>query len=1118
MTQAPTKTKRRQSQPTIAVAAAKAGTALVPPTPPPLGPPPLSAPLLGPSILLPDLARYRGPIACWPLPLDTPFIGSRELDILTEDLKRYVGGRVRGRSYLIAGHRGAGKTALTVHAVEKAALAVLEASVAETPINLPDGPLQRPLLVKLHGPSMLMEQKVPVTAPPVPAAPPEKPAGDTAATDKTTSEPAADSTATIPSGVHAALVQITIGLYRALAAEAATGVRAHAQFQENAARTAGRRIGDYGERAVQVALDLDSAADPARLRGHWQAFGRLARGMLWPVTADATLAKRGMIDQGLREIIALATAAQAFQVCTGRISYQTKQQDSLVRTETSELKGSTDFKEALSRLGTLGLGALTGVSVLGVQGGGASAAITAITAGLAVWLLGSLGLTWSRKNTRNDNRSVDYSFIRDFSLETLGRDLPLVITRVREAGLAPVFVIDELDKISDAPTELTNMVGQLKYLMADFGFFCFLVNRDCYDTFEAKIRPRAYPPEHTLFSERILVRPDPAYLLPYLMKLVSPIPAGSAAGKAIATFALTTMHEGQLNLTAVTRILSRFQQGPEHQVGTTDSLTQQRQSIIATVQIAIDQTLRTPSLVDRMAESASFAQLALDTLYYPSRLWADDKFRVDPSTEALKAHLEQRLNSERGDASLKDGTHVDAGAAPRLTVDERELPKLQKYLVQLLEYLHDVSTLRAALGDRNASGNAGKAENGDIQLSEIPPLSVTVICGKQNDGHYEFQYTRYGDPVAAEVDRMNSEQRERADFLIDYIGEFLGFLTDLAIDLDQLARTALLHSGSRDIVEATIARLEAAIRQGTINLDLRQDLERLNDLFAEISANKTKLAALFGIVASLARDLDDTTPPLPAVMRLLRFDQPPRKWLTGMKVKPEWTLPLDSKGLKALRASYLDLLLPAPGAPLPDSILNWNELAEPMTRFFRQPTRPLFLSVDYLGLLLAIRGTLPAAALDANLLNMTVGDWSALALAAIPRQGKPVVAPYWMFIAALRGLGFGRGALSELSDSRLLPDLQATGWLVEIPDTMTADRCFELAAAFAATATARPPGLVVVESDEIRFGAGRSVDERPTLIIDVRDYQDYLPVLGWLNALGIIVAQTLGVADEGMLE
>ena len=45
-------------------------------------------------------------------------------------------------------------------------------------------------------------------------------------------------------------------------------------------------------------------------------------------------------------------------------------------------------------------------------------------------------MSWTTSRARNQSVSTEYRFLRDHSVETLDRELPLVIERIREAGLA----------------------------------------------------------------------------------------------------------------------------------------------------------------------------------------------------------------------------------------------------------------------------------------------------------------------------------------------------------------------------------------------------------------------------------------------------------------------------------------------------------------------------------------------------------------------------------------------------------------------------------------------------------------------------------------------------------
>src|ERR1700679_3661213 len=119
------------------------------------------------------------------------FINSTAFNVLKQDLRRYINREIPGRAYLLAGHRGAGKTAVVRRAVEDLRFEILNGPVAN----------QRPVLVKLHGPSLFSGE--------LPAPRQNDPAPKDALTAYTES---ADP-------LRAALAQITVALYRAVANE-----------------------------------------------------------------------------------------------------------------------------------------------------------------------------------------------------------------------------------------------------------------------------------------------------------------------------------------------------------------------------------------------------------------------------------------------------------------------------------------------------------------------------------------------------------------------------------------------------------------------------------------------------------------------------------------------------------------------------------------------------------------------------------------------------------------------------------------------------------------------------------------------------------------------------------
>lgn len=1025
------------------------------------------------SFWLRDRTQYPAAIDSWPLPAEPAQVELAELNWLTRELDRYVRGSIRGRSYLIAGHRGAGKTALANRAVETVRTEVIRQSTIVDNPDLPDAPFQRPLLVKLHGPSMLELPSPSLSPSPAPSTT-TPPQSDTSApaTGLDTQNPAA----------HAALIHMTIGLYRALATEVAVGYRAHALELVKQGRA-----GDFPELAAQLALNLDSAAEPGMIREFWSAIGRLKKGVLWPKRSDKQLADRRMTDQGLREAIALVTAGQAFQVCSGQVSYTAKQVDKVVTNDFREIKADSNLKEVASRLGTLGLGTLAGVAVLGSQG-----PLAAVGSGLAVWLLGNLTVSWTRTRTRNDDRSIDYSFIRDFKPHTLDRDLPVVIARVREAGLAPVFVIDELDKVDDAPRALGTLVARLKHLITDFGFFCFLVNRDTYEQIERAIHEKAYPPEHTFFSDRLLLYPRSDAFRRYLISLAEADDPQDQAARAV--FALGIMQEARLNFTDMMRFLARAAKRRDGYVGEAHEVQKPRRLVLATVQIAIDEVLRSPLLVDRMESNAGFAQLALDTLYFPSLVWSGGDSRFDPTRGKLKAYLDQRLGR------IGDPTSPNPGPE----VDEADLDLLHRALVDLLDLLSNLKALRVRVGDQKVIGSPDVDEVSDVYLKDLPPVGVKAICTPEADGTFCFQFTRDGDPMPDGTYRLSLAQRERIDILHEYWTLFKEIVDLSGMTFDQLASTPLLTSFSLAALDAADAALQAARTTERADKTILDHLALLERLHAEIQKQGTKIGTFLILNRSVLRDVGEGREVFGTVSRLVRFEGRPDHWVAGSR-SPNRPIPAKVEGLQSWRDQFLAWLLSAHGDPPVQSPPTFGSLLDPLRQYFGSPRRTIY-EPTYQAFVQAARGELPAAALYSDLRALKAGDWSALALAAIPTRHKPADAPFWLLVAALRALGFGRTGLIDLCDPDLAEDLRKERWKVE-DEGLTTEECFREAKSIAAGASKRTAGLVVIETDDEPYSPEQVKGRRGVLVVHERDYGNYLPALQWLGAIGILGGQ-----------
>jgi len=588
---------------------------------------------------------------------DTPgegplFAECHAYQVLRRELRRYAANELRGRSFLVAGHRGSGKTTLVLRAI---------AAVREENKSRAVG--QRPLLVKLHGPSLLMKVATP-NGPPVQKEPETK--TKAAAGDKA-KDPAPESGKTIKGpqpadgdgSAHATLVQITIALYRALTEEV---VSCYHRFAVERAADGG--AADFPELVGQLSLELDNAPGPAVLRDFWSRVGALRPGLLWraagseedhprasrpargPLLREVAGLGRGYEDQGIREIVAICTAAQAFQVVSGCIEYKTAQKG-CVKEDAARKVEINPVKDILYPL----LGVLTG----GLVGGGTAMtwkpgeAPVSVGLGLAAALGTFLILSWMGARRGDRRPEEDHAFIRDHSVATLGRELPIVIERIRRAGLAPVFVVDELDKVDDLSHRMTELVEQLKHIVADYSFFCFLADRKYLESLRDRSQYAGYPKQYTYFSHRLFLLYRPNDLHEYLTRLIDIEPCGSPPEQTreeIGRLALSylLLHRAMLHTFDLQRQLTGVCDDQGHVIVTTDELLNYlgyRFHIM--IQLAVESLLGESQQKDRLNQDPQFGQFIYDALYLPSRNWLSGAFELDLSDEAVEYYLRTRL-------------------------------------------------------------------------------------------------------------------------------------------------------------------------------------------------------------------------------------------------------------------------------------------------------------------------------------------------------------------------------------------------------------------------------------------------------------------------------------------
>ncbi len=1027
----------------------------------------------------------------WPRPARLPLVQSRAGDALKAAIRRYVAGEISGRAFLIAGHRGAGKTTLVRRVVDELIDEVLgrEDERAKSPI-LPDSILampQRPLLVRLHGPSLLLDEL------PGPGAGERPPA--TAATAATADVPEIPDQASPdkPPAAQSTLVQVTIALWRALAAECAGAFFIHARG------ATGQDRQELLEIAAQIQLELDQAPDPATLRGFWYRFHALDQGVLWPQRIARAIGAAGFGGQGLREIVAVATVAQIFEVCAGKVEFTKTKKDKA----TAENRAGADKPQGVeafwAALPGLGLGAALGA-------GAAGTIAQSVPASLAGALLGALALSWSSTRSQSRETGLDYRFILDRSVTTLERDLPVAIQRIRQAGLAPVFVVDELDKVADVDGTIRALIGRLKQLTTDDAFFCFLTDRDYFARVQKKVESEAYPLEHTFFSERLYVLHTPGDFAQYIATLVEPQtepPPGVAMltdQKALLVLAKLVLHESKLNMIDAVRTLAGgwrqdvWDQDPEQLVA------DQPNRLRLALQLAVEHVLRARELRDRAQRDGNFRQLLVDTLYIVSRAWEQDGGTVDLQRAAVACVLLQRLGKTPGDDPLRQLVPL---------VDTSDFNLLIGALRKLHPLLCDFDFLRAEL--------RGGAAVPEALLELIPAGSALLrLDDEQTEFVYRFVWDQFG------RDLLNTEQVALGDSDVATLTSVLAFvdalrkaLAQLGLGLNDTTKPSVWFGGVAAETMGRRQRLLAEARGDQRGYpEYAADLAALVGLQRHFGGSSRELFWQIAIGIAVAHD---SRQPLASVLPLLQVEiasgaaelradlvsaRPPVRMPAALRnlADPGDGFASDVAGWVAALIAFRERITAESPIRI-DWELVWERRAN---KWLATGAGPSPDDPDppgrYEDLVLSVQPALPVNLLRLSLRKAYIQDRSLLALqAAMSAVGfeaaEELAVPPWITVPALHALGFGGDVLGPVAEA--VKAENQSNFVKELLWTLP-------------KAAAAGKGVAVVVADTSSSSTTAHPPGAPVFFISKDQLNTYDPAIRWLTGLGVFE----GVIDE----
>jgi hypothetical protein len=627
---------------------------------------------------MPILIKHVSEPLCAP-PFKEPEVGlagSGARDTLRSLLLRYCQRTIGGRSILIAGHRGAGKTTLVKSVIEEIFYLknqeIIESQAIFDPKNQELD--ARPLYVYLHGPDLVAGVDVldgdktdmkgaapsptnliivnggasgaaasfqqpgsvnglPSTGSPAPAVPAASPS-PAASNGKTT-----DSTGTAKEDqplqarlATLALRQLTVALHQAFATHIGWRMQGAAEVK------------DAFEHAAQFRLDVERQMEVSDLRWFWDKMDVLESGLLRqgeqrPGYYRAT--------QGSLEIVALASLSEAYTRAIAKDVEESEGQELEEKRERKqEIEKSRERKEIVNAIAGLLSGGVAGAGVAFHSGGsGGASALTAALAFIAASIVTSGILNLATMRSFSQRRSKERKVTYDDSLGSLELMVPILIRRVQDAGLAPVFVVDELDKVDDLESKMDLLLKQLKHIVADKAFCCFLVDREYYESVRNWEGAPGKTRGLTYFGERLYVISRPRDWHVYLEHVLRVNEDSKLVEFAATVLRYVLLARAKMHAIDVRRELEKLPRNVELEdevdLPADEVLTRPNYLNYFLYQVAVEFLLEDGSLAERIAGDSSFLQPAYDALYYPLRMWEQEQ-DLNWSLGALAVYLQQR--------------------------------------------------------------------------------------------------------------------------------------------------------------------------------------------------------------------------------------------------------------------------------------------------------------------------------------------------------------------------------------------------------------------------------------------------------------------------------------------
>jgi hypothetical protein len=400
-----------------------------------------------------------------------------------------------------------------------------------------------------------------------------------------------------------------------------------------------------------------------------------------------------------------------------------------------------------------------------------------------------LTFTFSSSFKRQTESQQQMTFLQDMSVTGLVHRFPLLLRRLRQAGVMPIFMIDELDKLPDAAKRLKEVVTNLKFLCADQAFFCFLTDRNYLNQLTRGNRSQLNSVLLTVYTDLLFVLYDTRSFSKYLGQVIRTKELGADFAHSKEALGLALVHSSLMLTFSLRSEIDKLCKDRKLQVDEKEPLSVPRYQMAALMQIAIQTVLSDDIVSGRIEQDKDFGQIIYDALYYSTRMWHQNNEHLDCGRDELIEGMTS-LNGDTSSAEVQ-------GYADALGQDDNK-DFLYAQVRRLLRLICNRPLLQQEAKSRGVASDAVLE-----RICVNTPVFLAAVPGAEDK--YRWLYNRFGAPFRPAALEDLKQRAKSAGTALDRFASLLSQTPTSLSASDVQARYAGLQTKLQGFEQALAA-------------------------------------------------------------------------------------------------------------------------------------------------------------------------------------------------------------------------------------------------------------------------------------------------------------------------